>query len=70
MRESINKAVIEIAGLGDMHSADSGIKCDIESVVQRIKFRRLTDLTDKLWEILRRKEKQCMYEWYIAILIF
>ncbi|XP_050332421.1 protein zwilch [Bactrocera neohumeralis] len=54
LRESISRAFTEIAGLGDMHNAESGIKCDIESVVQRIKFRQLTDLTDKLWEILRR----------------
>lgn len=57
LRESINNAVTEIAGLGEMDSAESGSKCDIESVVQRIKFRRLTDLTDKLWEILKRKAK-------------
>ncbi|XP_053950882.1 protein zwilch [Anastrepha ludens] len=54
LRENINKAVTEIAGFGEIDSAESGIECDIEAVVQRVKFRRLTDLTDKLWEILKR----------------
>lgn len=54
LRESINRAVTEMAGLHEMDSAESGNECDIESVVQRIKIRRLTDLTDKLWEILKR----------------
>ncbi|XP_067627644.1 protein zwilch isoform X2 [Eurosta solidaginis] len=54
LRESINKSVTEIAGFGEIDIVDDGIKSDIESVVQRVKVRRLTDLTDKLWEILKR----------------
>ncbi|XP_017485994.1 PREDICTED: protein zwilch isoform X2 [Rhagoletis zephyria] len=54
LRENISKAVTEIAGFGVIDTTESGVECDIEAVVQRVKIRRLTDLTDKLWEILKR----------------
>ncbi|KAI9584467.1 protein zwilch [Glossina fuscipes] len=50
IRETINKAMLEMAEFLPTHCTDS----DIEDVIQSAKLRRLNDLTDNLWEILKR----------------
>ncbi|EDV90806.1 protein zwilch [Drosophila grimshawi] len=52
LRESINKTMTEVSGFTDVF-ADGHSEYDIEEVVQRAKQRKLTDLTDKLWELLK-----------------
>uniref|UniRef100_A0A1A9WZ23 Protein zwilch n=1 Tax=Glossina brevipalpis TaxID=37001 RepID=A0A1A9WZ23_9MUSC len=49
VREDINKVMLEIAET----LPTACTECDIEDVIQNAKRRRLNDLTDKLWEILR-----------------
>uniref|UniRef100_A0A1A9ZHJ3 Multifunctional fusion protein n=1 Tax=Glossina pallidipes TaxID=7398 RepID=A0A1A9ZHJ3_GLOPL len=50
VRENINKAMLEMAEILPTHSTE----CDIEDVIQNAKLRRFNDLTDNLWEILKR----------------
>lgn len=50
LRESINKVMTEISEI----DSNSGAERDIEDVIQSAQTRRLTDLTDKLWDILKR----------------
>lgn len=50
LRENINKVLTEISEI----DSSSGAERDIEDVIQNAKIRRLNDLTDKLWEILKR----------------
>lgn len=50
LRENINKVLTEISEI----DSSSGAELDIEDVIQNAKIRRLNDLTDKLWEILKR----------------
>ncbi|KAH8310380.1 hypothetical protein KR044_001030, partial [Drosophila immigrans] len=50
--ESINKTMTEVSGFTDVFT-DGHAENDIEEVVQQAKLRRLTDLTDKLWELLK-----------------
>lgn len=52
LRESINKLMIEISEI----VPNTCLECDIENVIEQAKVRPLDDLTDKLWEILKRKE--------------
>ncbi|XP_017873976.1 PREDICTED: protein zwilch [Drosophila arizonae] len=52
LRESINKTMTEVSGFTDVFT-DGHAEYDIEEVVQRAKQRRLMDLTDKLWELLK-----------------
>ncbi|XP_022216029.2 protein zwilch isoform X2 [Drosophila obscura] len=52
LRESINKTMTDVSGLMD-HYSSGAAEFDIEEVVHRAKGRRLTDLTDKLWELLK-----------------
>ncbi|CAD6994602.1 protein zwilch [Ceratitis capitata] len=54
LRENISKAVREISGFCEIDSAEDGFEYDIESVIQRVKFRKPKDLTDKLWDIMKR----------------
>lgn len=51
LHESINKVMTEISEI----DTNSGTERDIEDVIQNAKIRCLNDLTDKLWEILKRK---------------
>lgn len=51
LHESINKVMTEISEI----DTSSGTERDIEDVIQNAKIRALNDLTDKLWEILKRK---------------
>ncbi|XP_073820080.1 zwilch kinetochore protein [Musca autumnalis] len=50
LRENINKVMTEISEI----DSNSGAERDIEDVIQSAKTRRLSDLTDKLWDILKR----------------
>lgn len=50
LRESINKVMTEISEI----DSNSRAERDIEDVIQSAQTRRLTDLTDKLWDILKR----------------
>ncbi|KAH8406447.1 hypothetical protein KR215_000917 [Drosophila sulfurigaster] len=52
LRESINKTMTEVSGFTDVFT-DGHAENDIEEVVQQAKLRRVTDLTDKLWELLK-----------------
>ncbi|XP_030369345.1 protein zwilch [Scaptodrosophila lebanonensis] len=52
LRDSINKTLTEVSGYADTYSSGD-IECDIEEALHRAKVRRLTDLTDKLWELLK-----------------
>ncbi|KAH8407071.1 hypothetical protein KR222_005683, partial [Zaprionus bogoriensis] len=52
LRESINKVMTEVSGFGDVF-VDGHAECDIEGVVQQAKVRRLSDLTDKLWDLFK-----------------
>lgn len=52
LRESINKLMIEISEIAPNICPES----DIENVIEQAKLRPLNDLTDKLWEILKRKD--------------
>ncbi|XP_033150144.1 protein zwilch isoform X2 [Drosophila busckii] len=52
LRESITKTMTEVSGFNEGY-VDAHANCDIEEVVQRASLRRLTDLTDKLWELLK-----------------
>ncbi|KAH8278338.1 hypothetical protein KR018_000036, partial [Drosophila ironensis] len=52
LREAINKTMTDVSGFVDPYS-NGHPEFDIEEVVQRAKVRRLTDLTDKLWELLK-----------------
>ncbi|XP_030564056.1 protein zwilch [Drosophila novamexicana] len=52
LRESINKTMTEVSGFTDVFT-DNHAEYDIEEVVQRAKQRKLTDLTDQLWELLK-----------------
>ncbi|KAH8272083.1 hypothetical protein KR026_002862, partial [Drosophila bipectinata] len=52
LRESINKTMTDVSGFMDPY-INGHAEFDIEEVVQRAKVRRLTDLTDKLWELLK-----------------
>ncbi|XP_075148015.1 zwilch kinetochore protein [Haematobia irritans] len=52
LRESINKVMTEIS---EIDSSSSAAERDIEEVIHSAKTRKLSDLTDKLWDIL----KQC-----------
>lgn len=54
IEEKILSVMTEISGYVDVESND-GSSFDIEAAVQRSKSRRLTDLTDKLWDILKCK---------------
>lgn len=51
LRESINKLMIEMTEI----VPNTCLECDIENVIEQAKMRPLDDLTDKLWEILKRK---------------
>lgn len=51
LRENINKVMTEISEI----DSNSGAERDIEDVIQSAKTRRLSDLTDKLWDILKSK---------------
>lgn len=53
LRNNINKVMTEISEI----EAISGAESDIEDVIQKSKLRTLTDLTDKLWDILKRELK-------------
>ncbi|XP_070072753.1 protein zwilch [Drosophila takahashii] len=52
LRESINQTMTDVSGFADRYSIGQ-VEFDIEDVVQRAKVRRLTDVTDKLWELLK-----------------
>jgi len=52
LRDSINHTMTDVSGFIDRYSIGN-VEFDIEDVVQRAKVRRLTDLTDKLWELLK-----------------
>uniref|UniRef100_A0A6P4E764 Protein zwilch n=1 Tax=Drosophila rhopaloa TaxID=1041015 RepID=A0A6P4E764_DRORH len=52
LRESINQTMTDVSGFINRYSIGNA-EFDIEDVVQRAKVRRLTDLTDKLWELLK-----------------
>uniref|UniRef100_A0A1I8PY40 Protein zwilch n=1 Tax=Stomoxys calcitrans TaxID=35570 RepID=A0A1I8PY40_STOCA len=52
LRENINKVMTEIS---EIDSSNSTAERDIEEVIQSANTRKLSDLTDKLWDIL----KQC-----------
>lgn len=54
LRESINKTMTEVSGFTDVF-VDGHAEFDIEGVVQQAKLRRLTDLTDKLWDLFKSK---------------
>ncbi|KAH8232384.1 hypothetical protein KR032_005345, partial [Drosophila birchii] len=53
LREAINKTMTDVSDFTDLPSHGLGGECDIEDVVHRAKIRRITDLTDKLWELLK-----------------
>ncbi|XP_001357566.4 protein zwilch [Drosophila pseudoobscura] len=52
LRDSINKTMTDVSDLMDTYITGAS-EFDIEEVVHRAKGRRLTDLTDKLWELLK-----------------
>lgn len=52
LREAINKTMTDVSGFTDRLSNSHG-EFDIEGVVHRAKVRRISDLTDKLWELLK-----------------
>ncbi|KAH8355578.1 hypothetical protein KR200_008666, partial [Drosophila serrata] len=53
LREAINKTMTDVSGFTDLPSHGLGGDSDLEDVVHRAKIRRITDLTDKLWELLK-----------------
>lgn len=57
LRESINKTMTEVSGFTDVF-IDGHAEFDIEGVVQQAKLRRLTDLTDKLWDLFKSKTRK------------
>lgn len=54
LRESINKTMSEVSGFTDVIT-DGNTENDIEEIVEQAKLRRVTDLTDRLWELLKCK---------------
>ncbi|XP_017122824.1 protein zwilch [Drosophila elegans] len=52
LRESINQTMTDVSGFVNCYGIGN-VELDLEDVVQRAKVRRLTDLTDKLWELLK-----------------
>ncbi|XP_017034434.1 protein zwilch [Drosophila kikkawai] len=53
LREAINKTMTDVSGFSDLPTHGLSGEADIEDVVHRAKIRRITDLTDKLWELLK-----------------
>jgi len=54
LSKKVNDVLTEISGFGGIESLD--MDKDLEELIERAKLRRLIDVTDKLWEILKCKQ--------------